>query len=38
MDQSNVDPMILSAANDQNNKVDRPERGWEDDRGRAVSF
>ena len=38
MEQSNVDPMILSAANDQNNKVDRPERDWEDDRGRAVSF
>jgi UDPglucose 6-dehydrogenase len=38
MDQSNVDPMILSAANDQNNKVDRPEKDWEEDRGRAVSF
>ena len=38
MEQSNVYPMILSAANDQNNKVDRPERDWEDDRGRAVSF
>jgi len=38
MDKSGIEPTILNAANNQNNAVDRPERDWEEDRGRAVSF
>ena len=33
-----VAPMILTAANNQNNIVDRPEKDWENSKGRAVSY
>jgi len=34
----NVDPILISAATNRNVNKDRPEKDWESDKGRAVSF
>jgi len=37
MKKSKVQTMVLKAAQNRNEKVDRPEKDWEEDKGRAVS-
>lgn len=38
MSDEGLDPMVLSAANNQNNTIDRSEKDWENLKGRAVSY
>jgi UDPglucose 6-dehydrogenase len=37
MRKSKTKPIVLKAAQDRNEKIDRPEKDWQNDKGRAVS-
>jgi hypothetical protein len=37
MKKSKVQTMVLKASQNRNEKIDRPEKDWTEDKGRAVS-
>ena len=36
MKEVNADPIVLSSVNERNITLDRPEKDWENDKGRAI--